>query len=712
MVVLSTRRVNPFNGNNRSWFRVNPSVLFATVNRILVFLLLLPLCVRSEDLYRIHPMSETELVKTYIDVLRDACRHDDQFWKELPGTTNVGYWNTGRSDEGGTRPITATTLKTAALLKYSNAFTGGERAEYLRKTLAAFRYVTSTHVTGSRKCVDGKSWGNSWQSAMWTCDLAVGAWLIWDELDPPLRKDLERVVTFEADRFLSIQPPAGSFNDTKAEENGWNLTCIALACAMFPDHLHAAAWKEKAIQYMINTLSTPSDQEDKTVVDGKPVCDRFTGANLHPDFTLENHGFFHPSYVGCSSYFLTETAMYFTHARQPVPQAAMHHLLETWRMYQGILLPNGEAAYPQGMDWDLHGTPYISLFAALATYQQDPAAARLEQVYLQYLRAWQMKENGDLAVTGSPYGFGRHATTSGLVAYAFLAHKIFGPSTRALPANKVASRVEGARAYDWIEVISQRTRDKFASFSWTNRVMGLVIPIGPGHEGNPDFTAPVPDGLVGEFILGSKERPNAVVTDHSWKKWSDGFETTGTLLMNKNKLKQTLKMTSLGGKTVVYQDRVVALTNLTVAEEHGAPFGIENDDVNGGARLLTCEGGQVTFDEHGPGTPMPIPGSWANVDGRLGVIAVAGSGMSYNQANGYARGISVREDILYSSFSNQPKAYKTGDAVAHRIALFFVEVTPKQTAALAQTVKIENQPSGRILRFKTPEGATAEIPLL
>jgi hypothetical protein len=109
---------------------------------------------------------------------------------------------------------------------------------------------------------------------------------------------------------------------------------------------------------------------------------------------------------------------------------------------------------------------------------------------------------------------------------------------------------------------------------------------------------------------------------------------------------------------------------------------------------------------------MPVPGSWANVDGRLGVVMVAGSGMSYNQAKKYAPGISVREDILYSSFTNRPKSYRAGDEVAHRIALFFVEVTPKETAALAASVKIENQSSRQILRFKTPEGAEAEIPLL
>ncbi|HTA31660.1 MAG TPA: hypothetical protein VK731_14295, partial [Candidatus Cybelea sp.] len=653
-----------------------------------------------------------ELLDTYNSLLHDACRHADPFWKDCPTNSNSGFWDSGHSDENGFRHIEGMTLATAALLKYSSALTENERAEYKRKELAAFRFVTATHVTGPRKCTDGKHWGDAWQSAMWTADLAFSAWLIWDELDDGLRKDFERVVAHEADRFLTIRAPAGSFNDTKAEENGWDLTCIALAGNMFPEHPHAAAWKKKAVEYMINTLSTPEDQDDQTVVDGRPVSEWFTGANLHPDFTLENHGFFHPSYIGCSCYFLTETAMYFTLGHQPIPAADTHHLMDTWRMYEGMLLPNGEAAYPQGMDWDLHGTPYLSLYAALASYQKDPMAAHLEEVNLQYMRAWQVKENGDLALPGSPYGFGRHAVTAGLATYAFLAHKIFGPPTKELTASEAASIGQGVNAHDLVGVVTQRTGDKFASFSWSNRVMGLVVPIGPGHEGNPDFTAPVTDGLVGEFVLGPKDKPKTVVADHSWKKTADSFETTGTLLMNQGQLKQTLQMTSLGGKTVVYQDRVVALTNVTVAQEHGVPFGIENDSVNGGTRLLSYQDGELVFDERNPRPSMAIPGSWANVDGRLGVIMVAGSGMSYSQAMNYAPGISVREDILYSSFSNHPKSYAAGDEVAHRIAVIFVEVKPRETAALAQSIKIENQQPRPILRFQTPEGTEAKIPLL
>ena len=676
---------------------------------------LLSICnwAQAEDLYRIHRLSERQLQETYISILCDACQHADQFWQDSPTDGRIGFWGSGRSDRmnEGIRAIAGMTLTCGALLKYDDALRESDRSEYKRKAIAAIRYATSSHVSGAGKCTDGKPWGDSWQSAMWTADLSFGAWLIWDDLDAGLRTNLERVVAFEADRFLSIKPPAGSFNDTKAEENGWDLTCLAVAANLFPDHLHAAAWKEKAIEYMINTLSAPQDQEDHSLVDGRPVSAWFTGANVHPDFTLENHGFFHPGYVGCSCYFLTQTAMYFTYGRQPVPAASSHHLIDTWRMFQGILLPNGESACPQGMDWELHGLPYINLFASLATHQHDRLAARLEEVYLQYMRAWQTREHGDLAVFGSRLGFTRHAICAELAAYSYLAHKIFGPPAKELTAPVAASLVEGVQTHDWIQVVTHRTAEKFVSFSWTNRVVGMLIPIGPHHEANPDFTVPIVNGFIGGFDLSPRGKAETVVVDHSWKTTTNGFETSGTLLLNGGRLKQSLTLTSIGDRTVVYQDHVTAVTDVTIERERGVPLGIENDEVTGDKRLASYETGRAVFERKTPARPLAISGSWANVDGRLGIVVAAGRGISYEHATNYAPGISVCTDVLYGSSSVGARHFKAGDKVARRIVVALVEVTPKETAALARSVKIESQVGGQFLRFKLLEGDHVKIPL-
>ena len=692
--------------------------------KLFLIFLLIPFCASAKDLYRIHKLSEKQIQKTYIQLLHDACFYADRDWTNSSFDPKAGYWGRGLSGErDGIRPIGSMVLACGTLLKYDDGLTAGEREDLLAKATAALRYVTATHFTGTQKCTDGKQWGGldrpgvhtgrtQWESSYWTSSFAFGAWLIWNKLDPQLQQDVERVVAAQDDLLATGNPPVNLWLDTKAEENGWNVPLLCLGELMFPSNPHAHLWHETALKYMMNTLCTAADTNDTNIVDGREVKDWVLGANLQPDYTLENHGIFHPSYVACSSYFLTQAAMYYTYAGKPIPQAATHHLMDVWQMDRTIILPWGETAYPQGMDWELHGLPYIDLYGTLATHDRDRFAAHMEQSSLQYMRAWQILCHGSLTLPGSPAGFGRHAINCELMSFGFLAHKIFGPSVKPLTASEVNVQEEGVWDHPYVDFIEHRTLQKLVTFSWKNRIMGLLMPI-EDHLGNPEFTVPIADGFIGSFQVAGRGNNNGKVTviEHSREQTPDGFETSGTVLINGGRLKQTLKMVSIGGQTVVYEDTVTALANVTVRSERGAPIGIENDSLNGGTRLVSDEGGQIKFDWHKPQPPVALPGSWANVDGRLGVIMLDGAGMAYAQASRYSS-IAVRTDILYGSYSDHPVRFKAGDEVARRVGVFFTEVTPRETASLAKSCRIETTPNGQVLHFKQPDGKVAEVPLL
>jgi hypothetical protein len=216
---------------------------------------------------------------------------------------------------------------------------------------------------------------------------------------------------------------------------------------------------------------------------------------------------------------------------------------------------------------------------------------------------------------------------------------------------------------------------------------------------------PITNGFVGGIELSPNEG-KMTVAESSSKRTPSGFETNAVLLTNGERLKQTLRVTSVGEKAVIYQDSVTALSDVTVARELGVPVGIENDELSGGTRTVRFQDGETIFDWTKPQQPVAIPGSWANVDGRLGVISVEGSGMTYSQATGY-NAQAVCADILYGSFSDRPNTFKAGDQVARRIVVFFVEVTPEETSALARSIRIES----KVLRVTLPEGGEVEIPL-
>jgi len=62
--------------------------------------------------------------------------------------------------------------------------------------------------------------------------------------------------------------------------------------------------------------------------------------------------------------------------------------------------------------------------------------------------------------------------------------------------------------------------------------------------------------------------------------------------------------------------------------------------------------------------------------------------------------------------SDHIRKFKAGEEVARRVAVLFVEVTPKETSALARSCRIEVKPGGQVLHFKQAGGKDAEVPLL
>ena len=677
----------------------------------------------TRDIYGIQQLTEHELQMMYEQLLEDACADADTAWKTAAFDSSAGFWGNGVSiGNDGIRTVASVLLGCATLMRFAEHLDAAMRKDLAEKSRAAVNFITATHRTGAARCPDGKQWGatpafggESWQSGMWTGTFAWASWLIWNQLDGELQKGLERVIAWECDILSHRPPPNNLWLDTKAEENGWEVPPLVMSALMFPSHPHAADWQQTAIRYMMNTLCTEADTHDTTLVDGRPVNEWVKGANLQPDYTLENHNIFHPSYVACSSYFLTQAVMYHTYTRRPVPQAATHHLLDTWHMYQTVILPWGEAAYPQGMDWELHGLPYINLFASLATHWQDPLAAHLEQCILQYLRAWQTMRNGSLAIPGSPQGFGRSAINIEQASYGFLAHKIFGAAAKPVSSSAAAAREQGVHDYPYVDFIAHRTEKKFVSFSWKNRIMGTLVPLAVGHEGNPFVTVPIQNGFVGSFQLSpagdAKADRKVDVVEHSRRKTGNGFETTGAVMLNSGRLKQRIRMTSIGSQTVVYEDEVTAVVDVTVEKELGIPIGIENDEITGGTRAVTGQDGQVTVNWKDPTPPVTISGRWVNVEARLAMIPIAGSGVVYTPGSGYLPGISVCCDTLYGSYSDRPRRFKSGEVVAHRMAVLHVEVTPQQTSRLAQSCKFEEQGSGQVLRFGQPDGGNCRVPL-
>ena len=97
-------------------------------------------------------------------------------------------------------------------------------------------------MTNVANAPTGERWGQglsaaqSWEAAYWAAHTAEAAWWLWDELSPPTRLAVAKMVEHDADAFLDRLVPYWTDKngkvrypgDTKAEENAWNSHLLAL----------------------------------------------------------------------------------------------------------------------------------------------------------------------------------------------------------------------------------------------------------------------------------------------------------------------------------------------------------------------------------------------------------------------------------------------------------------------------------------------------
>jgi hypothetical protein len=120
----------------------------------------------------------------------------------------------------------------------------------------------------------------------------------------------------------------------------------------------------------------------ESIIDGQRLCDLHVGANLHPNFALEHHGFFHPGYVNRTLLSLFSAAYAFEDAGREAPQLLLRHVPEVWDVQRRLLLWDGRLAYPAGDDYPRYCWGQLYLLPVLVFIQhqyEDPTAAWAER---------------------------------------------------------------------------------------------------------------------------------------------------------------------------------------------------------------------------------------------------------------------------------------------------------------------------------------------
>ncbi|HNT33831.1 MAG TPA: hypothetical protein PKH07_02415, partial [bacterium] len=442
----------------------------------------------SKVLSQAMPSVHDRLLQDYDTVLSRAPHFFERGWTEgYQGDPSLGFFAEGGHGELSMRTL-GNFITTYAFLArhpgYDEELGGVSRAELERKALAAIRYMIRTNTTGDLVCTTGFKWGDDplgrdgWESSWYASKMTTGAVMIWDALNEADKEGIRKVLASESDRSARVPPPTGTRSDTKSEENAWDCESLAWALVLFPDDVRAATWEHTLYDYAMNTLSVPQDADDHSVVGDKTVSQWFRGPNVHPDFTIENHGFFHICYQICPLHSLAWSVYAYVQAGKEPPPCLFHHFEDVWRELRKYYLWDGRFAYVGGKDWPRYVYGMNFIFPALALVQNvyaDDCASAIERKRLDLLK-WEQEYHGDGSFFSGRFTnldmFGRHVEYESDVyadmILAYRLHQIDWPESLRMP--KQFDPPLGTTFSQHSNHILVRGERRFASWSWNPRV--------------------------------------------------------------------------------------------------------------------------------------------------------------------------------------------------------------------------------------------------
>ena len=516
---------------------------------------------------------------------------------------------------------------------FNPSVAGIEKPVLLNRLNRCLRWICAHHLSGSRRTEPlewNGQWGDDWESSLWIADIAMAANHVADELAPDVLEAVHRVLAFEADRFLGVDPPDGRWHDTKEEENAWDSYLLAWAHCLLPDHPHADEWLYRGKLFAINTFTTDLDRVDTRLFDGRPLKDWVCTQTSHPDLTVENHGSFHPGYLACGV-LLMMGRLAFTLTGKTPPPHYLHRIYDAWKVLRRFFLYNGFTAYPSGQDWTYHEPDINYQNAVMFEEFGDRFAGHMLWQNLKYLDgSMRDAEDGRFNARMPHAAGGRYFQFETGVMGQLGTLVIAGvPNVSPISVEEFRREQIGTDAYPYVWLQVRRSKQGLFSFAWrslAHSVMGMVVP-----AGGEDTLGSDQDAFIGRFeINGEQLNPTPLYhTDHTSEK---GFTTTGAIEYADGQIRQSIAVVALeDGETSLVIDWTVADVELSLNEGFGVY--IMNDFLNGNRVPISFEGSRRTVRGVGGRARVIETGStWIKIAGCLG-IETCGDQLLYEDAS-------------------------------------------------------------------------------
>ncbi|MFC7620992.1 hypothetical protein [Microlunatus sp. GCM10028923] len=593
----------------------------------------------------------TDRRRTMIDSLATWAAAADRDWVDPDGDGTFGWYGTGYDNWG-----VQTNQKYLGAVGALAALTEDDRLA--RRALAALRFSIRSHRSGGGSCADGKPWGHTWISALGIERMMYGVDLLADRVEPELAAGLDRMLVSEAEwirtafhRGRSRGVVGGLWNVSgrnAPESNLWAGALLWRTAQRVPDHPQRPVWEELARTFMINGVSVPADRNDPTMIDGRPVRERFRGANFFDSYALDHHGYLNVGYmIICVS---NAAILHFDLKRrgEPAPEALHHHQADLWRVVRPLIAPDGRLLRIGGDSRVRYAYCQEYLLPSLcyaADRLGDPEAIELLDAQLDLIvREQRGNPDGsfygsrlaELAAT-SPYYLTRLESDRACALGTALADldQLEDSGTALRQAQDTAG------SWSWIDhdhqAVALRDEHRLASFSWRafSGTQGLCVPLVDGSLAEWDLNLAPEITVLGD--QGEPGRLSRAVTRSRVTEVEGGFVTSGTVVEG---VRLSIPEGWTGGDGARTMIAVAALPDghtmigihrtvtadwwVGIGSVKGLHLNVPNDVLNDSRRRYVHAGGTVELE---PGAAEQLAlGRWVAVDDVLGAVGLWGSG--------------------------------------------------------------------------------------
>ncbi len=596
-------------------------------------------------------------------LIEGQVRHLRGLLKPWNGDPSMKLITESRSGEHHIRPNAMFAADLAFLWrfgKYDGAVVGTSRESLLRyELIPVIRYLVRTHKTGDLKTGDRKSWGDAWQSAHWAAALATAAWWSWDGLPDDLRDAVRKVAGHEADRIVKTVPPHQLKLDSKSEENAWNSQILSAAVLLMPGDPRRLGWESALRKWAFSSYLRPADEHSAQIVDGAPVGQQFTGANIFDDFTLENHDIVHPDYMGAWIMNAGNDLDYRLTHRQPCA-GFLYNLPEIYAVQKRFLLPDGGYCYPGGQDWAVfRNADWMPCHAtAFARFNDAEALSHLRNAIS---TAEKMQARHPDGAIYAPVENDFPSSQPHLAYWMIQAWLVLHYAEHELRPAPAAAGVNG---YDEGKIILNRGGNFIHTLSWGASVMIQAMPLQADRILSPDTR-----NGIGRITVAGKLLP-VRLQSADVHPLSGGF-TAKLILLHGECIRAEIDCESRADGTLSIRETLTAVKDCTTDRIATLSFGILNNPnwVHESGRRAISIGDDPFIIKSGAGDSRSGTAGTATVDSLSFTLDAPGR-MEYQGASKIER--SRWTDLLVLNSIPDKTQWRAGTVISRRQLLISV----------------------------------------